>query len=248
MKKMFLILLAVSLFAIVAVGCAGSEVPVAGGGAVAEPVPLPDVIDDGEIVDEGSGMDFDNLLPDEEVEDFYEPLPGAFASVTGDIISIEDTGDGIIHVLIEDVQGHEAIFILNDETVFPFNDTYDVGDTVTGWRSTEGPMILPWPPQYAIVVLEVRPPTDEVVFVKVDRFTKWEDHDGDFMLSQDEQLAITFDEYTVIMTQDGDEYNDFTTEVPRNIVVFYSVATRMMPATTTASKMIVLFEGIMPLA
>lgn len=249
MKKLFLILLAVGLLVVMAVGCGGSDVPAQDNEPIAEPVPLPDVVEDlpGDVIEgDGSDIIFDGelLLPDMGVDVNPEDCLPEYLFSTGVIESIEDV-DGATHVWIVDDEDSKTVLVLNDETIFPFSDSFEVGDTVTGWRLASGIAPSIYPPQYFIAVFAAGVPDD--VSVKVDRFTKWEDHQEDYMLSQDGELAFKVDEDTVILTQDGDDYVGFSTEMPRRIVVIYGPASRMMPATTTASELIVLFEGIVPL-
>jgi len=251
MKKLFLILLAVGLFAVAVVGCAGSDVPAADGVPAAEPVPGPDVIEDeGDLIldddhfDDGY-IEEDIVLPGEGDEFNPDAVFPAFFFSSGVIESIEDV-EGLKHVTIEDTYGNPAVLVISEDTVFPFSDSFDVGDTVTGWYSTDMPMIMIWPPQYNISVLAAGVP--EGVNIKVDRFHKWEDNADGRMISQDEMFAFSVDENTEIILEDGQDFSDFDFELNRKMVVIYGISTRSIPEMATADKLIVLFEGVMPLA
>jgi len=250
MKKMLLLLMVVGLFAVMAVGCGGSEVPVPGGGAVAEPVPLPDVIDDNEdlILDDESDMTLDigDITLPGEGEDFNlgEGMP-EYLFATGEIESIEDV-NGMTHVLIVDAEGKKTVLVLSDETLFPFSESFEVGDTVTGWYLTFGPAPAIEPPMYNIAVFAAGVPDDKSI--KVDRFHRWEDHDEFYMISQDGMLAFNVDENTEIILEDGQDFSDFDFELNRRMIVIYGISTRGIPALATAERIIVLFETAMALA
>ena len=249
MKKILLLMLAASLLMVTAVGCAGSGVnPGTGAGAGAPNEPdeeLPEgTVEDlpGEVIDgDGSDIIFDGdiILPGG-----FEETHVGFAS--GSIISISDV-NGVIHVIIENEDGAQTAFLLDESTVFPFSDSFDVGDEVSGWYfyTADTPMISIYPPQRNAAVFAVGQPDNE--FIKVDRFFPREGREN-FMISQDGELEFTFDDNTVILTQDGQKYIDFNTEVSRRIVVIYDITMRSIPPQTTANKLIVLFEGIMGLA
>ena len=163
-----------------------------------------------------------------------------FFSITGEVESVEED-DGMIRVTIEDTDGNPAVLVLNEDVVFPFDEEFDVGDTITGWYKTNAPMIMIWPPQYNIAVLAAGAP--EGSNIKVDRFTEWTDHEGNYMLSQDKMFAFTTDDETEIVLANGDDFINGDLE-GRKIIVIYGISTRSIPEMATASKLIVLFEDV----
>jgi len=244
MKKFVLILLSVGLLAVAVVGCGGTGVTPGGAAGNVEPAPMPEadpvedapdlVIDDGDAVLPGIGSDI---------------LPGndgaiAFMSVSGIIVSVEII-EGLTHVEIEDTDGNPAILVLNDETVFPFSTDFAVGDEVTGWYCANSPMIMIWPPQYAIEVFSSRMGDDRNI--KVDRIHASDISADRFFISQDGMFMFNMDDNTEIVLQDGQDFSDGDLE-GRRIVVIYGASTRSIPEQATADKLIVLFEGITPLA
>jgi len=251
MRRAVLLFLAVCFIAVAAVGCAGPDVAAGTGSAGAEPPAESDVTNDDEVVNlpgeeiDGDGSDIifdgDIVLPGGEIE---ESMVDFF---TGNVISIEEI-NGQTHVTIENAEGGQAIFVISDETIFPFSDSFDVGDEVTAWRwfLPGTPMAMIYPPIYDAAVFAAGRPDGSNI--RVARFHKWENHAEDYMISQDEMFSFTIDENTIILTQDGNDYIDFSTEVSRRIVVIYGISTRSIPEMATADKMIVLFEGIMALA
>ena len=183
----------------------------------------------------------DIILPDWGIMD--EAGTPHYLSVTGNVVSIEEIDD-TIQLTIEDVNGNPSILILDSETVFPFENEVVEGDTVTGWYVANAPMTMIWPPRYNIAVLAVYAP--EGVNIKVDRFNTWADSEEGFMLSQDETFAFRMDEDTEVILANGDDFTGGDIE-GRRIVVIYGMSTRSIPEMATASKIIVLYESIMPL-
>jgi len=253
MKKMILIILAAGLFA-VGVGCGGSDVPVpvaapAQDVPVAEPVPLPDVVEElpGDVI-EGDGSDIifdgDIILPGEGEDFNTDTTIPEYLFISGTIEAIEEV-DSYTHITIQDTNGNPAVLVLAEDVVFPFSDTFDVGDEVTGWYLSNAPMIMIWPPQYNIVVLSAGMPDGSNI--KVDRFHKWEGNPDGMMISQDEMFAFSVDANTEIILEDGQDFSDFDFELNRRMVVIYGISTRSIPEMATADKLIVLFETAIPL-
>ncbi|MCL2425990.1 MAG: hypothetical protein FWD05_06605 [Oscillospiraceae bacterium] len=251
MKKIVLLLLTVSFILVAVVGCAGPDVTVGGAGAggAEEPdavyEPEEEVIDVYE-PDVGSEETFDDVhivLPGEGEEGQYNEVRAEYLFITGEITFINNEGDAT-SLTIETPEGATAILNLDVETVFPFSDEFDVGDTVTGWYLSMAPMMAIYPPQYNIAVLSAGMP--EGSNIKVDRFEAWESHEGDYFISQDGMFAFTTDENTEITLADGQEFT-INECAGRRIVVVYGMSTRSIPEIATANRLIVLFESIVPL-
>ena len=248
MKKTLLLLVAAGFLLTAVVACGGSsvapEVP-----PVAEPVPLPDVIDNDAdlIVDEGSDTNFDDIeivLPGEGEDFNADTTVAAYFSVRGKVVSIEEA-DGFIRVEIEDTDGNPAYLIIDENTVFPFSKEFNVGDEVTGWYLTDRPMIMIWPPEYNISVLVAGAP--DSANIKVDRFHAWDLNRELHYISQDEMFAFSLDENTEVILANGDDFTDGEIE-GRRIVVIYGISTRGIPEMAVAEKLIVLYEDIVPLS
>jgi len=81
--------------------------------------------------------------------------------------------------------------------------------------------------------------------VRADRFTTWEDNADGYFISYDGSFAFRIDENTEIVLEDGVEFigDEFD---GRYIIVIYDVSTRSIPEMTTAIKLIVLYESIIP--
>jgi len=183
--------------------------------------------DDNEVTDTGEVSD-----------DFDEIVVSDFFSVTGTVESVEEI-DGMIRVTIEDENGEPAVLVLNENTVYPFAEEFEIGDTVTGWYVANAPMILIWPAEYNIAVLAAGAPEDSNM--KVDRFDVWEDSSEDMLLSQDGMFAFRTDDDTEIFFADSEDYTDGAL-AGRRIAVVYDISTRGIPETATARRLIVLHE------
>ena len=173
------------------------------------------------------------------------PLP-YYLSTTGTVVSVEKDTDkeGALRVTIEDQDGNPAILIVNDRTVYPFENELKAGDVVTGYYLANAPMILIWPAQYNIAVLVAGTPDD--LSVKVDRFYTWEGRDDGYLLSQSGQFAFKVDDKTDIILANGDDFTDGY-YIGRRIVAIYGASTKSIPELTTATKLIVLYEDAVTL-
>jgi len=250
MKKTLLLLLSLGLISGAAVACGGSDLTdiIAPAGIVQ----LPDYVEpdnelldvndgDDTMYDDGSDIVFDNdiLLPG------YVDESGV-GVVTGIIVSIEVV-DGQTHVTVMNSEGGLAVLILGESTAFLFSDSFNVGDEATGWywysASTE--MILIYPSSYNTAAFATGMP--DGVRIKISRFHNWEDNTEGYYLSQDEMFAFRVDENTEITLEDGTDFigDDLNN---RRIAVIYGRSTRSLPELTTADRLIVFYEGIMPLA
>ena len=186
----------------------------------------------------------DAMLEDEEMSADYDiPAISEYFPVTGTVVSIEQD-NGMIRVTIEDEYGNPAVLVLSEDTVFPFSEEFEVGDTVTGWYVTNAPMILIWPAEYNIAVLAAGAPEDGNIMV--DRFSAMENNEDGLMLSQDGSFAFRVDDNTQIILANGDDFTTGDIE-GRRIIVIYDVSTRSIPEITTATKLIVLYEDIVTL-
>jgi len=160
-----------------------------------------------------------------------------YRSVTGTVIGVEELEHGIRIEIAMPSTDRDARAYLNitDETVFPFDDEVEIGDTVTAYFLANAPMIMIYPPQYTVAVLVNGVP--EGLSVAVDRFNAV---NGAY-LAQGGALQFTVNEDTEIVLADGTDFTDGEF-AGRRIVVVYGPSTRSIPAQTTAIKLIVMFE------
>jgi len=192
----------------------------------------------------------EDVILEEDEDEFYEedeslidaeiPMIPDYYSIMGTIMSVEEIDD-MIRVTIEDEYENPAVFVLSENTIFPFEKEFEVGDVITGWYATNAPMILIWPAEYTIAVLAAGAPED--ANITVDRFDVWEDSTEDMMISHDGLFAFRTDADTEIVLANGDDFTGGDL-AGRRIVVVYDISTRGIPETATARFVIVLYEDI----
>jgi len=175
-----------------------------------------------------------------------------YMSITGLVVNVEEVETGLsVELAIPSTDRDGTAFLnITDATVFPFEEELEEGDTVTAFYLANAPMILIYPPRYnAAVVVAGVPESTSVI---VDRFNAVEGSEGRY-LAQGGNLIINLGPDTEVVLADGTEFNfEYGGIDGRRLVVIYGVATRMMPPSTTPTKIIVLFEdavtGPLPLS
>jgi len=175
-----------------------------------------------------------------------QPPLSYYLPVTGKVVSVEEYEgqEGWLKVSIEDQNGNPAVLVLTENTVYPFENGINAGDTVTGYYIANAPMIMIWPPQYTIAILVAGMPDD--LNVIADRFNVWEGNQDDYLLAQGGQFAFKIGEDTEVVLANGDDFTGGNI-IGRRLVVIYSMSTRSIPELTTAVKVIVLYEDAVPL-
>lgn len=170
------------------------------------------------------------------------PQPFYF-SFTGTVNEIEKIDDVITKVYLENEDGTQAHFILNENTYYADNAKIEKGSKITGYYESGRPMILIYPPQYTI---------DIVLPVYKDGFRKVDKFDSD-LLSMDKQLKLNISEDTKIVWENNTEINWIkqptseeleTILSNRKMIVYYDFTTKSIPAQTTPNKIIVLSQQI----
>jgi hypothetical protein len=153
-----------------------------------------------------------------------------FNSYSGKVKSIKEypniEGSKIIE--LEDGQGGQANVIVSTDTYFTHEKEIEVDSNITVYYDANMPMIMIYPPQYKADVVVAGAEKENI---KVDLFKM-------NLISADGQLKIGFGEKTEIVTQDGKKYEGNLSN--KNLVVYYTVATKSIPAQTTPSKVVVL--------
>lgn len=176
----------------------------------------------------GAGLDISasqNTVVSASVEEVQQ---SNFKSFKGTVKSITETEKGNKVIVVEDSQGEESHFIINEKTYFINDKAIEEGVTITGYYDATRPMIMIYPPQYVIDVAMVG---DMKETVKVDLF-------DNNLVSVDNQLKIRVDKDTEIISQDGTRYSGQLEN--KNLVVMYDIATKSIPAQTKPIKVIVL--------
>lgn len=154
---------------------------------------------------------------------------------------------------IRETWGHKSILVTNEETgletVFLFEDALilnqgtteavDIdalkeGVTISAYYRDDLALAMIYPVVIPATLILVQPEgTDLPVSAKVSRF-------DEAFVSADNELKLHIGDDTVIVNQHGEKVTaDAITE--HNVLVFYTIATKSIPAQTTPSK-IVVFE------
>jgi len=165
-----------------------------------------------------------------------------FMSLTGEVteISHPEFAQSIIHVQVDE---SSALFLTNYNT-YVLGAEVAVGDTITGYFLANAPMVMIYPPQYTVQLIV----NGEFNNVKLDRFAVSENVEN-AMVSSDGMLQINLSEIntedgTKLLLQDGEVFEIDSLEDINNrkLVVVYDISTRSIPAITTPSLVVVLFE------
>ncbi|MDF2890354.1 MAG: copper amine oxidase family protein [Clostridia bacterium] len=154
---------------------------------------------------------------------------GSFAGKVKEIANFEAV-EGSKILLLEDQEGNIANIIISKDTYILNNAEIAVGSEITGYYDANAPMIMIYPAQYNAEVVVVR---NDEQNVKVDRFNK-------DLVSSDNWLKLNVSDATEILLQDDTAFEGQLTN--RKLVVVYGVTTKSIPAQTTPSKIVVLFE------
>ncbi|AJS61622.1 hypothetical protein UB51_18330 [Paenibacillus sp. IHBB 10380] len=223
-KKLFAGLLSLAVFSLLAVTAnAANDLPSSNNGVQAkEIVPIKEI------------MSINETMPigDRQVEN-----QSYYNSFTGTVKKISDVEGvaGTKYVLVENAEGGIANFVISTDTYLANVIELAEGSTITGYYEANAPMILIYPAQYNVKVITANHPKDENI--KVDLFDK-------DLVSADHSLQLNKSDQTTVVSQDGKAFEGELTN--RKLVVSYGISTRSIPAQTTPTKIVVLFEKEVP--
>lgn len=137
-------------------------------------------------------------------------------------------------VTLEDKNGEIVNFSVSDDTYIDSTAKIEAGAEIVGFYDANKPAIMIYPPQYPA---EVIVGYSEKSFVIVDRF-------DENLLSSDENLKLNLSDTTEIILQNGEKFDGELKG--RILVVFHEFATASIPAQTTPSKIVVMYETAIP--
>ena len=186
----------------------------------------------------------DLLLYEDEFEeefglDEFDYLP-LYASLSGEVVRfelVEQLDETVMEEIDVETEDGLVRFFVDDDTVqfSRASDEFDgmkVGDRVIGFFEPSLFMAAIEPPQYHLVALV----HGESLNAHLDRFDKE-------LTSFDGSLIIVPDEDTKIIFQNGEAFEGELDELSsRRLLVIYDVSTRSIPAITTPSFIVILFE------
>ncbi len=165
------------------------------------------------------------LKPKQQVQKKLE-----FSSITGTVKKLADLG-GFRFAWIETKEGKSSFVTISKDTFIANNANLTEGTVITSFYNSNAPMLMIYPLRYKAEVVIV---PEETQNVKVDRFDK-------DLMSSDNNLKLNISDKTEILLQDGTKYQGSLEN--RRLVVYYGPTTRSIPAQTSPSKIIVLFEN-----
>lgn len=112
-------------------------------------------------------------------------------------------------------------------------DSFKEGQLIDAYYDKHKPMIMIYPPQITPEIVIIND-EDKTGFVKVALF-------DENLISLDNELKLTIDDKTVILNEKGDNIsaNDLS---GKELMVFYTVSTKSIPAQTTPTKIIALTD------
>jgi hypothetical protein len=134
-------------------------------------------------------------------------------------------------VLLENGEGGQASFIVDDVTHMLTDNELKEGAQVTGYYLAGLPMILIYPPRYQAMLMAVDLPQGQ--FVKAARF-------NDELISDDNALKLSIGEKTKIELFDGTAAPADLQLGGLRLAVFYGASSKSIPALTTPDRIIVL--------
>ena len=157
----------------------------------------------------------------------------SFNSFTGTVKEITDFEGvkGSKFVLVENQDGQQANLVISNSTYVVNNEKFDIGSVITGFYDANAPMLMIYPPQYNIEVVNVASSKGQCI--KVDRFDK-------DLVSSDNMLKLNISKETEIISQDGKAFEGELSN--RNLLVLYGISTKSIPAQTNPDKIVVLSE------
>lgn len=230
-------LIALMIVALLAAGC----------GTTAPEETEPSASADAEAVKPDSAMETDAPAEDS--------MPDLAPSYIQNQVTVTAVGDEFIETTIDpdDPENMENIinFLLIPDTLVydRLGNKLSASDIALGGRITvytdaysPAPLILP--PQYqANVIILDKPEAETLMFTHVNTFITC----GQTLVDASNTLALNLSEETVVVDTEEESF-DAAALAGKDLLVFYDVSTRSIPAQTTPLKVVVLGENQMALA
>ncbi|QTD43124.1 stalk domain-containing protein [Sporosarcina sp. Te-1] len=157
-----------------------------------------------------------------------------FVKFTGTIEKVE-TRENSTHYYVKEGEQEGYLVVTKDTLVFDNTGKkaeLKKGDKVTGYTDGDKPMIMIYPPQYSpdVVILE----TEEPGSVAIGKF-------NEDLLNDSLSLKLHVSDKTELSSVSGKKVTADDLH-GKDLVVFYTITTRSIPAQTTPEKIVVLDE------
>ena len=221
--------------------------------AFADEIPMTDLTEAQEVTTTQTDADNGNhiMLVSEEIEDISAPV--SMPSYMSNTVTVTETSEGRIATTLnkEDAENPENTinYTVNDDTlVFTSKgekksvEDIENGADITVFTGAYTPAPLIMPPQYQANVIIIND-GEEIGSVDVDTYLA----DGERLINAANSLVLNIGETTEIIDKEGkaveaDELKN------KDLVVFYTITTRSIPAQTPPEKVVVLGENETALA
>ncbi|MBU8905350.1 copper amine oxidase N-terminal domain-containing protein [Desertibacillus haloalkaliphilus] len=174
-----------------------------------------------------------------EPEDADQLEASIYLKNTGVISEVREDDDSTSLVIEGPEEDSIMIFPMTDDAlIFDSRTTEQVnkdelteGQTITGYYDKDTAHIMIYPPTIApeIVIIEDE---QEGSQVKVSKF-------DENLVSLDNQLALTINEETILVNENGAAITEEDLS-GKELIVFYTIATKSIPAQTTPQKIVAL--------
>lgn len=175
----------------------------------------------------------------EVINEKPEELLAEYIEYTGKIVEITKNKE-LISILVKDSEEefsgevlhlNKDVIILNSKTKESMKmEELKEGMEITRYAHKETPMLLSIPGQLTPQVIIVN--EEDTGSINVSKF-------DEELVNVENTLKLLMDEETIMVNQAGDQVEKEDL-INRDLIVFYSVATRSIPAQTTAEKIILM--------
>ena len=180
----------------------------------------------------GSALTPAIVVAQDDVKEDEKNMTPSFVKAEGIIDSVEKRENATFYTLKNDDK--PAGFFVTDKTLVFDNSGKEIalvkGDKVTIYTDAEKPMIAIYPPQYSPEVVIVE--KDETGSVAVGKF-------DEKLFSEELSLKLNVGEKTELSSVSGKEVKEADLG-GKNLLVFYSITTKSIPAQTPPEKIVVL--------
>ncbi len=153
-----------------------------------------------------------------------------FGTFTGVIqeINLHGADQSMQLVLVKNAEEAIANLVVTEGTYMIGGQELEVGQEVTGYYVADAPMIMIYPPQYPAKVIRIENDEQQI---KIDRF-------NEELISDDHLLKLNDVSETVIVDENEEPFMKKLSG--RQLIVYYDMATKSIPAQTNPTRIVVL--------
>ncbi|MDR2898881.1 MAG: copper amine oxidase N-terminal domain-containing protein [Clostridiales bacterium] len=178
-----------------------------------------------------------SVQPGIAAETVTQPESSHYISVSGTISEMDNTSV-VNRILVDGDNGGTFFNIGSDTLVYSLNsfervsgDLLAQGQSVSVFYNVTTPQTLSFPPMINPEIIVIHD-SEEMAFAKVDYF-------NEDLISSDNTLKLNLSEEVLVVGQDNSIRN-FGDASDKNLLVFYDITTRSIPAQTAPIKIVIL--------